>query len=123
MRHPTNVQIIVNKADRRLRLERGGEILIECAFVMGFSPVGDKAAKGDGRTPEGEFNVVARNPESRYHLGLCLNYPRREDAARGLDEGIISREEYDRIVDANADLPLPPQDTALGGEIYIHGGG
>jgi lipoprotein-anchoring transpeptidase ErfK/SrfK len=40
-----------------------------------------------------------------------------------LREGIITREEYDSIVKAINAKEMPPQNTALGGEIYIHGGG
>jgi L,D-peptidoglycan transpeptidase YkuD (ErfK/YbiS/YcfS/YnhG family) len=45
------------------------------------------------------------------------------DAERGLAEGLISREEYDAIVEAERAGRIPPWDTALGGEIYIHGHG
>jgi murein L,D-transpeptidase YafK len=63
------------------------------------------------------------NPDSRYHLSLCLSYPSAGDAKRGLAEGTISDRQYAEIVAAADAEAMPPQHTALGGEIYIHGGG
>jgi murein L,D-transpeptidase YafK len=85
--------------------------------------VNDKERRGDSRTPEGDFRVVVKNEKSQFYLSLGLDYPNREDAARGLRDGLITRAEYDRIVRAIRRKGIPPWDTALGGEIYIHGGG
>ena len=38
-------------------------------------------------------------------------------------DGLITTEEYSAIVAAINEGKMPPQNTALGGEIYIHGGG
>lgn len=83
----------------------------------------DKESEGDGRTPEGEFYVFTKNPESKFHLSLGLSYPGREDAERGLKANLITQAEYDEIVSAIAEKRMPLQKTKLGGEIYIHGGG
>ena len=80
-------------------------------------------AEGDGRTPEGDFYIFAKNPESRFHLSLAVSYPSKKDAARGLAAGLINEAEYAEIVHADATGGRPPQKTGLGGEIYIHGGG
>lgn len=84
---------------------------------------GDKTREGDRCTPEGRFYVCTKNPQSRYVLSLGLSYPNVEDARRGLRDGLISRAEYDRIVQAIRRRTRPPWDTALGGEIMIHGDG
>jgi hypothetical protein len=52
-----------------------------------------------------------------------LSYPNEEDAARGLKEGLITRSEYDEILQAVQSKKMPPQYTKLGGLIYIHGHG
>ena len=78
---------------------------------------------GDGKTPEGEFYVFAKNARSKFYLSLGLSYPNIKAAERGLKDEIISREEYDAILEAIKEKRTPPQKTALGGEIYIHGGG
>ena len=91
--------------------------------VLGFSPEGDKVRQGDGRTPEGEFYVCLKNDRSNFYLSLGLNYPSAEDAERGLRDKLITRAERNRIVRAIENKQRPPWDTALGGEIFIHGGG
>ncbi len=115
--------ILILKSLRRLELYEGSDLVRLFDIVLGSSPIGDKEVEGDGRTPEGEFYIFTRNPESRYHLSLAISYPNRAAAVRGLNNGIISREEHDAIAEAERTNGRPPQNTRLGGEIYIHGGG
>lgn len=82
---------------------------------------GDKQVEGDWKTPEGEFYICKKNPQSAYHLALALNYPTVEDAERGLRDGLISQSQYLAIVKANEQGETPNWYTALGGEIEIHG--
>lgn len=89
--------------------------------VITGSAGGDKQREGDCRTPEGQFTVCMKNPSSRYVLSLGLDYPNAEDAARGLRAGLITEAEHDAIVRAGRQGRTPPWDTALGGEIMIHG--
>lgn len=116
-------RIVVSKAERRLELFDGPELVASYRVALGFTPVGDKERRDDGRTPEGEFFVFVKNSKSKYHLSLGLGYPDAEDAARGLAAGLISEAEHAEIVAAGRDRRKPPQETPLGGEIYIHGGG
>ena len=116
-------RIVVNKGERRLTLYAGDRVVRAYPVALGLDPDADKEVEGDKRTPLGEFFVCAKNPESEYHLSLCLSYPNVEDAERGLRDGLISDEEHDEIVAAIRDGRMPPQKTRLGGEIYIHGAG
>jgi murein L,D-transpeptidase YafK len=116
-------RIVVHKSARKLELYDDDRIVIASGVALGSCPEGSKLAEGDGRTPEGEYFVCAVNPDSRYHLSLCLSYPSAGDAKRGLAEGTISDRQYAEIVAAADAEAMPPQHTALGGEIYIHGGG
>jgi murein L,D-transpeptidase YafK len=116
-------RIVVLKSERRLVLCAGDKVVREYPIGLGFSPEGDKVQEGDGRTPEGEYYVCAKNPNSRFHLSLGLNYPNEEDAVRGLASGLITRAEYERIMAASQQRRQPPWDTVLGGEIFIHGHG
>lgn len=91
--------------------------------VLGNDPVGDKVKQGDGRTPEGEFQICMKNERSKFYLSLGLTYPNAEDAERGLRDRLITSAEHKSITRALDAGRCPPWDTALGGEIFIHGGG
>ena len=52
---------------------------------------------------------------------MRLNYPNVKDAFYGLKNKTITRYEFDRIIDSLRRGELPPQNTALGGAIGIHG--
>jgi hypothetical protein len=91
--------------------------------ALGLDPIGDKEKRDDYRTPEGQFYLCARNAQSRFSRSLRLSYPNTEDATRGLRQGLIDRATHNRIVRANQRGGVPAQDTDLGGDIMIHGGG
>ncbi|CAN5704915.1 hypothetical protein BH11ARM2_BH11ARM2_07020 [soil metagenome] len=74
-----------------------------CLFVLGLLP--DEAAVGEG-----------------FYKGLHISYPRVEDALRGFRDGLIDTEEREQILEAYRSGNLPPQETALGGYVAIHGG-
>jgi murein L,D-transpeptidase YafK len=116
-------EIIIRKKQRTLEVYDGGKLIKTFTMVLGFAPNGDKEVEGDGKTPEGEFYVFTKNDKSKFHLRLGLSYPSKADAARGLATGLITAAERDEIVTAIDKKKMPPQKTALGGEIYIHGGG
>ncbi|HWS85537.1 MAG TPA: L,D-transpeptidase [Pyrinomonadaceae bacterium] len=116
-------RVVVEKGARRLRLYAGGELVRVRRVALGFTPEGDKVRQGDGRTPEGEFQVCMKNPKSSFYLSLGLTYPNAEDAERGLRDGLITRAQHKGITRALAGGRCPPWNTALGGEIFIHGGG
>ena len=118
-----NPKIVVSKSARRLELYSGGRVVRDYRVVLGGDPVNDKEREGDSRTPEGEFYVCVKNEKSQFYRSLGLSYPNREDAERGLRDNLITRAEYERIVRALTRKRTPPWDTALGGEIFIHGGG
>lgn len=116
----TGVAIIAVKSDKKLYLYVDGKLFK--AYDAKFGAVeGDKEIEGDMKTPEGEFYVCLKNPNSRYHLSMGLSYPNKEDAARGLKAGLITQEQHDKIVSAIDAKAIPPWKTALGGEIMIHG--
>src|SRR3990172_1994890 len=59
-------KILVEKGERKLTLFRDGEVLKEYRISLGFQPVGKKTKRGDGKTPEGTYNIDTRNPASRF---------------------------------------------------------
>ncbi|HYN42643.1 MAG TPA: L,D-transpeptidase, partial [Thermoanaerobaculia bacterium] len=49
--------------------------------------------------------------------------PNPADAARGLEAGLITRRQHRQIVERVRAGGCPPWNTALGGEVFIHGSG
>lgn len=129
--HPDkDLVVVVRKADFTLGVYRDGVLVRRddgseaCfAIALGAEPAGDKQQRGDERTPEGEFRITHRNPSSSFHLSLGLNYPTARHAEAAFAAGRISATVRDRIVAADAPGRMPARDTALGGDIYLHGGG
>lgn len=118
-----NPRVVIKKRKRRLELFDGDRLIKTYKIALGFAPEGDKEKQGDGKTPEDEFYIFTKNNQSKFYLSLGISYPNVEDAARGLEKKIIDKNEHDEIVKAVAEKRMPPQNTGLGGEIYIHGGG
>jgi murein L,D-transpeptidase YafK len=116
-------RIVIKKRERILELYDSDKLVKTYSVGLGFAPEGDKEKQGDGKTPEGDFYIFVKNPKSKFHLSLGLSYPSKEDAERGLAGGMISKSQRDQIVKAINTGKMPLQQTALGGEIYIHGGG
>src|SRR4051794_35234055 len=115
------LHIVIKKSARTLELIDGARIVHTYKTALGFTPTGDKEIEGDGKTPEGEFYVFVKNSHSKFYLSLGLSYPNAEDAKRGLAKKLISRAQYDQIIKAIDKRQIPPQNTKLGGDIYIHG--
>ncbi len=78
---PPVTQVVVNKSARQMLLFSGNAVLGAYPVGLGNEPVGDKKVEGDGRTPEGNYFIDRRNPDSQYHLSLGISYPSAEDAA------------------------------------------
>lgn len=111
------------KGERKMQLEIDGAVVKTYRVGLGGAPEGDKARQGDLKTPEGELYVAWKNAGSSFHRFLGLSYPMPQHAERGLAEGLVTRSEVKRIVEAARARRMPPQDTKLGGWVGIHGGG
>ncbi len=90
--------IEVFKGDRRMELRRDGAVIKSYRVALGFAPMGHKQKEGDGRTPEGSYEINGRNPCSAFHLSLRVSYPDAEDKSRAAAAGV-----------------------SPGGDIFIHG--
>lgn len=116
-------KIVVKKGERQLLLFSRERLVRTYRVGLGLSPIGDKVRSGDHRTPEGDFYIFTRNDKSAFYLSLGISYPNVAHAERGLRDGLITRAQYDAIMRANKAKRTPPQNTKLGGTIYIHGNG
>jgi len=116
-------RVLIHKSERILTVF-SGESLVKSYFVaLGRHPIGAKTRRNDGRTPEGEYYVCTRNPQSRYQLSVRISYPGVQEAEQGIRSRIIDRDTHDRVVKAISRRKMPPQDTELGSAICIHNGG
>lgn len=95
---PRVTRVLVFKQSRRMHLMHFDRVLSSYEISLGFAPFGHKNFEGDGRTPEGEYLIDRRNPNSRFHLSLGISYPNEEDIARAKAAG-----------------------KEPGGDIFIHG--
>ena len=118
-----NPRIVVAKRKRLLQLYSGDKVVRTYRVGLGLSPVEDKIRAGDRRTPEGEFYICLKNSHSQFYLSLEISYPNQKHAERGLRDGLITRTQYNQIVSALNRKGVPPQNTRLGGELFIHGNG
>jgi len=116
-------RILVKKAERKLLLYSDDKLVRTYRIGLGLSPVGDKVRQGDRRTPEGDFYIFTKNDKSAFYLSLGISYPNAAHAERGLRDGLITQAQYDSITRALKAKQTPPQNTRLGGDIYIHGNG
>lgn len=97
---PEVTRVVVFKEARRMYLLHQNAVLKTYQIDLGFSPTGDKQVEGDGKTPEGHYTIDRRNPDSRYHLSIGIDYPNERDVAEAETLG-----------------------KAPGGDIFIHGQG
>lgn len=84
---PQITHVEVRKSDRQMILWTSGEVLKTYDVDLGFAPVGPKRFEGDGKTPEGQYFINRRNPESRFFLSLGISYPNARDVARARNLG------------------------------------
>lgn len=113
-------RLVIHKQQHTLALFDGDQEILRYPIVTGQNP-SDKQREGDRATPEGEFYICYKNPNSKYHRFLGLSYPNAEDAGRGVRDGLITATEAAQITAAVTNKECPPWKTALGGEVGIHG--
>lgn len=114
----------VDSRQRTLSVLQGMEVMeVFYDVAFGRGGVAPFRREGDGKTPTGVFFVSWINPSSDYHLFFGLDYPALTHAEEAYRRQAIDQRTYHAILDARRRGELPPQDTALGGHIGIHGVG
>lgn len=111
----------IHKSERVLLLRHGDKIEKQFFASLGRGGKGDKRKLGDRKTPVGTYRIVKIKENSPFFTFMQLDYPNVKDAFYGLKDNIISRAEFDEIIDAVKHDEIPPQNTRLGGAIGIHG--
>ncbi len=72
-------KILVLKSQRRLQVFSKGKLIKSYKISLGRVPVGAKHFEGDDKTPEGQYLINDKNPNSGYHLNLGVSYPSKAD--------------------------------------------
>ena len=91
-------RVVLEKSRRLLSLYSGDTLLTTYKVALGGNPEGHKEQQGDSRTPEGNYSIDYRNPQSSYHLSLHISYPNEDDKRRAVERGV-----------------------SPGGDIFVHG--
>jgi len=81
-------RVVVEKAARTLTLLREGVPLKTYRISLGSVPVGPKEREGDQRTPEGQYVIDWRKPDSSFHRALHISYPTSADVERARRAGV-----------------------------------
>jgi murein L,D-transpeptidase YafK len=117
-----DVWLLIDTQKMQLEVKQGEQtVLVLSNIAVGRSGAGIKTRRGDDITPLGEYKIGWVNEKSQFHTFYGLTYPSAEDAKTGLSKGIISQNEYDAIIYAQQHDLIPPQTTALGGRVGVHG--
>ena len=85
---PIADKVVVEKASRKLHLLKGGVAIRSFDIALGIRPVGDKEKEGDFKTPEGNYLLDARNPDSEFFLAIHVSYPDSGDRAEARKKGV-----------------------------------
>ncbi|HSN52794.1 MAG TPA: L,D-transpeptidase family protein [Woeseiaceae bacterium] len=85
---PIADKVVVEKGARKLHLLKGGVAFRSFDIALGIRPVGDKEKEGDFKTPEGNYRLDARNPDSEYFLAIHVSYPDSRDRAEARMNGV-----------------------------------
>ncbi|MDI9318846.1 MAG: L,D-transpeptidase [Phycisphaerales bacterium] len=100
------LEIVVSKSHYRVALYYRKQLIRTYKAVFGPNPHFNKLMEGDRNTPEGRFTIINKNPSSKYHKFMLLNYP--NDSAQI------------RFKQLKA-MGKIPTTAKIGGDVGIHG--
>lgn len=80
--------VMVEKAERRMYLIAGDEIVRAYRIALGGTPKGHKQQEGDQRTPEGDYILDFKNEDSAFHRSMRISYPNNIDKMMAEQNGV-----------------------------------
>ncbi|MBS0613286.1 MAG: L,D-transpeptidase family protein [Proteobacteria bacterium] len=72
-------RVVVHKAERKLYLYHGSQLIGSYKVALGLNPQGPKQREKDYRTPEGRYFLSRRNTRSDFFLAIQVSYPNKQD--------------------------------------------
>ena len=116
-----DIELIVIRSEHKLLIVKNDVVLTTFRAAFGSGGRKAKLQRGDHTTPKGNYRIKRVRDSDKFHSFLQLDYPSVNDALIALASNIITKADYNAIVDAHIAGKTPPQDTPLGGSIGIHG--
>ncbi|WP_316794110.1 murein L,D-transpeptidase family protein [Pedobacter frigoris] len=81
--------ILVLKSKRKMIISRKNQPVVSFDIDLGFNPVGNKETDGDGRTPEGIYDVEEKRVRrDKFHKSFWISYPNETDKAIAKKKGL-----------------------------------
>ncbi|HBM28593.1 L,D-transpeptidase [Halomonas sp. CnH100-B] len=121
-RHSNELWVLIDDKEATLSIFRGNALVERFAPIsLGRGGAKTQRVRGDNVTPLGEFRINRFNYESQWHIFIGIDYPTPPHARMALEAGIYSQADYEAYFDHYRRYGSPPQNTALGGAIGIHG--
>lgn len=81
-------RVEVRKRERVMELWNGELLLHRFRVALGRRPQGPKVEEGDGRTPEGRYELTEFLPKSYFYRAIRISYPNEEDRERARRLGV-----------------------------------
>lgn len=101
-----SIVVFVNKSKYNVQVFYRKQIIRSYKAVFGPKPLQDKFMEGDRCTPEGWFKITAKNPASKYHRFLLIDYPNDSTRIR-----------FNKLKESG----VLPATARIGGSVGIHG--
>ncbi|WP_169306799.1 L,D-transpeptidase family protein [Pedobacter polaris] len=81
--------ILVLKAKHKMIITRKGKVVKTFNIDMGFNPIGNKVKEGDGKTPEGIYNVDHKYiRRDKFYKSFLISYPDANDKSIAKQRGV-----------------------------------
>ena len=81
-------EVKVYKTERLVKLMHREQTIQSYPMRLGFDPIGHKVKEGDGKTPEGQYILDWRNPNSAFYKSLHVSYPNLQDQKKAQQLGV-----------------------------------
>jgi murein L,D-transpeptidase YafK len=85
---PIADKVIVDKRKKELYLIKNNQIYRKYHVVFGANPRGHKQQEGDEKTPEGDYILDYKNPNSSFYKSIHISYPNKQDIKRAKELGV-----------------------------------
>lgn len=80
-------RLVLEKEKHRLTAYANGNAVRVYLVALGENPLGPKEIEGDKKTPEGDYRINDKNPQSAYYKNLGISYPAEKDLRRARELG------------------------------------